>query len=112
MRDTSDGELGIGLGDIKNGKTRLEEHDGLNKQIQFNKKYINTRLNGSLFALLFTVFLWSWAFDMSQMVKYATASLLLFFTFLYSFIYIKNKRKLEILRSEQMVEHRSKNEKS
>jgi len=60
--ETSDGERVIGLSDIKNGKARLAEHDGLNKQIKFNQKEIGLRykLHSFWFFVLYVFYLGYW----------------------------------------------------
>jgi len=112
MRDSSDGELGIGLGDIRNGKTRLEEHDGLNKQIKFNRDYMSVRNIASYYCFLALSIIWSWSFGMPSIIKYSFAGIAAFSLIVHLALHLSTKKNTNKKREQQLTEYRNEKEKA
>lgn len=104
MAESAGGD--IGLQDVKNGKKRLENLDGLNDQIRWNRDHLNGRIKAIFCTLLTFSVAFSWVTGMPILFKYGVtlfvfASLVIYF--LLKFIRHKKQSKL---RSEHINELR------
>ena len=104
MAESAGGD--IGLQDVKNGKRRLENLDGLNDQIRWNRDHLNGRIKAIFCTLLAFSVAFSWVTGMPILFKYSVtlfvfASLVIYF--LLKFIRHKKQSKL---RSEHINELR------
>lgn len=106
MGDTSDVELGIGLGDVKNGKTRMEGLDGLNDQINWNREYMSHRLLHGFFGFLIIIPAWVWIFDMPVELKYGLVGISVAFFGIYFFLKIRHSINVKTTRDRQLEAYR------
>lgn len=106
LGDNSDGELGIGLQNVRHGKTRMGNLDGLNDQVRWNQKFLNSQLLGGLVCFLSFGMFWAWGFNMTAPVKYGVTALTIGMLFLYLAIKVLQRKRLADLRDQQLEKFR------
>jgi len=110
MRDSSDGELAIGLRDAENGRKRMEGLNGLNEQIEWNKNYINERMISAYFGFSILSFVWAWAFNIPSLVKYSITALMVGSILIHIFLIVKKRVGTKNIREKQLEEFRKSKE--
>lgn len=101
------GDLGVGLRDISSAKERLVKANGLQEQIDFNQRQLNTRLLAGYFVLLIISVLTAWITWMPELIRFGF--LLLFVTSLAALLFMQRLKKHQLgkLREQQLIRHQA-----